>query len=171
MEVRIWVLEVRIWVSKTRMWVLKARIKVFGANITELRPKFRFLNQIWPILPRFGPFCREIAHFAWIWAILLGFWPFCLDLGPKGDEPLRMGLGGTYVRTDRFPLCSTGLRPLRGRCPKRLIFQKDCKTDNGHVFNLSRLSKSRACDSITCYVRRSVCPSVGLSVDLSVSNT
>ena len=22
-------------------------------------------------------------------------------------------------RTDRFPLCSTGLRPLRGRCPKR----------------------------------------------------
>ena len=34
-----------------------------------------------------------------------------------------MGQGGgtdvrTDGRTDRFPLCSTGLRPLRGRCPK-----------------------------------------------------
>ena len=25
--------------------------------------------------------------------------------------------GRTDGRTDRFPLCSTGLRPLRGRCP------------------------------------------------------
>ena len=54
-------------------------------------------------MPGFGPFCQELAHFAWIWAILLGFGPFCSDLGPKGDEALRMGLGGdgrTDGRTD-----------------------------------------------------------------------
>ena len=27
--------------------------------------------------------------------------------------------GRTDGRTYRFPLCSTGLRPLRGRCPKK----------------------------------------------------
>ena len=32
---------------------------------------------------------------------MLGFGPFCSDLGPKGDEALKMGLGGgTDVRTD-----------------------------------------------------------------------
>ena len=32
-----------------------------------------------------------------------GFGPFCLDLGPKGDEALRMGLrGGTDIRTDKW---------------------------------------------------------------------
>ena len=86
----------------------------------ELRPEFRFSSQIRPILPGLRPFCLDLAHFGWIWAILLGFGPYSLDLGPKGDEALRMGQGGgrTYGRTDRFPLYSTGLRPLRGRCPK-----------------------------------------------------
>ena len=65
----------------------------------ELRPEFRFSNQIWPNLPRFGLFCLDLAYFAWIWVILLGFGPFCLDLGPKGDEALRMGQGGDG-RTD-----------------------------------------------------------------------
>ena len=39
--------------------------------------------------------------------MLLGFGPYSLDLGPKGDEALRVGRGGdgrtdvrTYVRTD-----------------------------------------------------------------------
>ena len=63
--------------------------------------------------PEFGPFCLDLG--------------LSLDLGPKGDEALRVGQGGgtdgrtygrTDGRTDRFPLCSTGLRPLRGRCPK-----------------------------------------------------
>ena len=33
---------------------------------------------------------------------MLGFGPYSLDLGPKGDEALRMGQGGgrTDVRTD-----------------------------------------------------------------------
>ena len=42
------------------------------------------------------------------------------DLGPEGSDE-----GGTNERTDertngqtKVPLCSTGLRPLRGRCPK-----------------------------------------------------
>ena len=67
----------------------------------ELRPEFRFSSQIWPILPGLGPFCLELAHFGWILAILLGFGPYSLDLGPQGDEALRVGRGGrTYVRTD-----------------------------------------------------------------------
>ena len=71
----------------------------------ELRPEFRFSNQIWPNLPRFEPFCLDLAYFAWIWAILIGFGPICLDLGPKGDKALRMGRGGwmdlrSYGRTD-----------------------------------------------------------------------
>ena len=71
----------------------------------ELRPEFRFSSQIWPILPGFGPFCLDLAHFDGIWAILLGFGPYSLDLGPKGDETLRVGQGGrtdvrTYGRTD-----------------------------------------------------------------------
>ena len=65
----------------------------------KLRSEFRFSSQIWPILPGFGPFCLDLAHFGWIWAILLGFGPYRLDLGPKGDEALMMGLGGD-VRTD-----------------------------------------------------------------------
>ena len=60
----------------------------------ELRPEFRFSSQIWPILPGLRPFCLDLAHFGWIWAILLGFGPYSLDLSPKGDEALRMGLGG-----------------------------------------------------------------------------
>ena len=68
--------------------------------MTEFRPKFRFFSQNWPISPGFELFCQELAHFAWILANLHGFGPFCLDLGPKGDEALRMGQGGTYGRTD-----------------------------------------------------------------------
>ena len=87
----------------------------------ELRPVFSFSSQIWLILLGFGPFCLDLAHFGWIKAILLGFGPYSLDFDPKGDKALRVGQGGgghTYVRTDRFPLCSTGLCPLWGRCPK-----------------------------------------------------
>ena len=89
----------------------------------ELRTEYRFSSQIWLILLGFGLFGLDLAHFSWIKAILLGFGPYSLDLGPKGDEALRVGQGGgrTDVRTDRFPLCSTGLRPLQGRCPKTRI--------------------------------------------------
>ena len=66
----------------------------------ELRPEFRFSSQIRPILPGLRPFCLDLAHFGWIWAILLGFGPYSLDLGPKGDKALRVGRGGTDVRTD-----------------------------------------------------------------------
>ena len=41
-----------------------------------------------------------------------------LDLRPGGPDK---GGGRTNERTDgrtKVPLCSTGLRPLRGRCPK-----------------------------------------------------
>ena len=90
----------------------------------ELRPEFRFSSQIRPILPGLRPFCLDLANFGRIWTILLGFGPYSLDLGPKGDKAEGgVGVDGrtdvrTYGRTDRFPLCSTGLRPLRGRCPK-----------------------------------------------------
>ena len=72
----------------------------------------------------FGPFCLDLGHIAWNWAI----WQ---NLGQNRPQRRRSpedgaGEGGrTYVRTDvrmygrtdRFPLCSTGLRLLRGRCP------------------------------------------------------
>ena len=61
----------------------------------EFRPEFRFSSQIWPILPGLEPICLNLAHFGWIWAIFLGFGPYSLDLGPKGDEALKMGQGGT----------------------------------------------------------------------------
>ena len=78
------------------------------------------------ILIKYGPFCLNLGHYALIKAILHKFWSYCLDLGPKGDEALRMGQGGTdgrtdgrtYGRTDRFPLCSKGLRPPQGLLPK-----------------------------------------------------
>ena len=66
----------------------------------EFRPEFRFSSQIWPILPGLEPICLNLAHFGWIWAIFLGFGPYSLDLGPKGDEALRVGQGGTDVHTD-----------------------------------------------------------------------
>ena len=96
----------------------------------ELRPEFRFSSQIRPILPGLRPFCLDLANFGRIWTILLGFGPYSLDLGPKGDEA-EGGAGGgqmdvrTYGRmdgrTEGFPLCSTGLRPLWGRCPKNNV--------------------------------------------------
>ena len=58
---------------------------------------------IWAILLEFRPFCLDLGHFAKIWAILLGFGRIWVRISPKGDEALRMGLGGdvrTYVRTD-----------------------------------------------------------------------
>ena len=84
----------------------------------ELRPEFRFSSQIRPILPGLRPFCLDLANFGRIWTILLGFGPYSLDLGPKGDKA-EGGAGGGWTdvrmdgRTDRFPLCSTGLCPLR----------------------------------------------------------
>ena len=66
----------------------------------ELRPEFRFSSQIRPILPGLRPFCLDLANFGRIWTILLGFGPYSLDLGPKGDEALRMGQGETYGHTD-----------------------------------------------------------------------
>ena len=66
----------------------------------ELRPEFRFSSQIRPILPGCRPFCLDLANFGRIWTILLGFGPYSLDLGPKGDETLRVGRGGGDVRTD-----------------------------------------------------------------------
>ena len=65
----------------------------------ELRPEFRFSSQVRPILPGLRPFCLDLANFGRIWTILLRFGPYSLDLGPKGDEALRMELGGTYGRT------------------------------------------------------------------------
>ena len=54
----------------------------------EFRPEFRFSSQIRTILLGFGLFS-------------LDFGLNSLDLGPKGDEALRMELGGgTDVRTD-----------------------------------------------------------------------
>merc|ERR1711942_515408 len=50
---------------------------------------------------RIGVFLPDLGHFAWIWAILLGFGLFgriWVRIGPKGDEALRMGQGGTDVR-------------------------------------------------------------------------
>ena len=44
----------------------------------------------------------------------------------KSEEPDGGTNGWTDGRTNRFPLCSTGLRPLWGRCPKT-----DGKTSNG----------------------------------------
>ena len=52
---------------------------------------------------------------------MLGFGLFGrirVRIGPEGDKALKMGQAGRDGRMDRFPLCSTGLRPLRGRCPK-----------------------------------------------------
>ena len=47
-------------------------------------------------------------------------------MDPKEDKALKMGQKGdglmdrlTDVQMDRFPLCSTGLYSLWGRCPKR----------------------------------------------------
>ena len=61
-----------------------------------------------------------------------------LDLRPEGSDE-----GGTNGRTNgrtKVPLCSTGLRPLRGRCPKRLTMHlgrsinavnaRKCQKDN-----------------------------------------
>ena len=86
--------------------------------MTEFRPKFRFFSQIRPISPGFEPICRELGHFAWIWAILLGF-------GPQRRRSPEDGAGGgrTYVGTDRFPLCSTELRPHSGLKPKKSKFR------------------------------------------------
>ena len=43
----------------------------------------------------------------------------CPDLRPEGPDE---GGGRTNEQTNESPLCSTGHRPLRGRCPKRRNF-------------------------------------------------
>ena len=74
---------------------------------------------IWAILLEFRPFCLDLGHFAKIWAILLGFGRIWVRISPKGDEALMGGTDGRMdVWMDRFPLCSRGLCPLWGRCPK-----------------------------------------------------
>ena len=61
-----------------------------------------------------------MAHFGWIWAILLGFGPYSLDLGPKGDEALKMGQRGTYGRTDgQIPPVFYRTSSPSGALPKR----------------------------------------------------
>ena len=62
-----------------------------------------FSGQNQAILLEIGPICLDLGHFAQIWAILLRFGLFSrilVRIGPKGDEALRMGQGGTDVRTD-----------------------------------------------------------------------
>ena len=64
----------------------------------------------------FGPFCLDFGHIAWIWAI----WHNLGQNRPQRRQSPEDGVEGderTDGRTDRFPLCSTGLRPLQGRCP------------------------------------------------------
>ena len=65
-KARIGVSKARIWVSYTRMWVLEARnlgirSQNLGAKMIELRPEFRFSNQIWTILLGFGLFCMDLG--------------------------------------------------------------------------------------------------------------
>ena len=63
----------------------------------------------------FGPFCLDLGHIAWILAI----WQNLGQNRPQRRRSLEDRAGGrTYGCTDRFPLSSTGLCPLRGRCPK-----------------------------------------------------
>ena len=90
----------QIW-SESRYWRPQYRSK---------GPKWWTLGQIWGFLARFGPFCFNLGHYAWIWAILPRFGPYCLDLGylaefgsewaPKETKPWGWGRGGTDVRTD-----------------------------------------------------------------------
>ena len=44
---------------------------------------------------RFGLFCLDFGHIAWIWA----FWQNQGQNRPEGDKALRMGQGGTNGRT------------------------------------------------------------------------
>ena len=66
--------------------------KVYGAKTMDFRPELLFF-----FLARNGSFCLDLGHIAWIWAIWQNRW--------------------TDGWMDRFPLCSTGLRSLWGRCP------------------------------------------------------
>ena len=77
----------------------------------KFRSDVRFYSQIWTIFLGFRLFWLDLGHTVWIWA-------------PKEIKP--WGMGGrmyrcTYGQMDRFPLYSTGLRPLWGRCPKNLL--------------------------------------------------
>ena len=76
----------------------------------------------------FFSFWADLGHFAWIWAIMLGFGLFgriWVQIGPKGDEALRMGWGDERIegRMDRWtdspcvlqdfvPFGAAGLLPL-----------------------------------------------------------
>ena len=101
-----------------------------------------------------------------------------------------MGLGGrridkwtygwtdvqTYGQTDKFPLCSTGLCPLQGRCPASSHSNsQSCKAGQ-------RISLTTYCPWVTCFflgkvlkntgnlfIRLSVCTSVRLYVRPSPS--
>ena len=120
----------------------------------DLRPELGFFGQICAILLGSEPLCLDLGHFAQIWAILLGFGLFGRiwgRIGPKRDEDLRMGRGRgdewtngrtdgrMDARTDRFPLCSTGLRPLRGRCPK---------SGKRKIMQMSGMCNPRPCPSM-----------------------
>ena len=69
-----------------------------------------------------------------MWPERLDLRPERLDLRPKGLDlrPERLDLrsegpdegggdGEANKQTNESPLCSTGLRPLRGRCPKSKV--------------------------------------------------
>ena len=75
--------------------------------------------QFWPEVHYFGPldlYCGlRYLVFDQIWPIFLWFGPFFFDLGP--EDGARRTNRHTDGRTDRFPLCSTGLWPLWGPCP------------------------------------------------------
>ena len=44
-------------------------------------------------------------------------WPRPPSLGPTGPSLVKAGRMDGRTNGQEFPLCSTGLRPLRGRCP------------------------------------------------------
>ena len=58
------------------------------------------------------------------------FRPERADFRPeRADFRPERALGGTHGRTNgrtKVPLCSTGLHPLRGRCPKSAITSPKC---------------------------------------------
>ena len=97
-----------------------------------------------------------MGHVAWIWAILLGFGPYSLDLGPKGDEALRMGLRGGDVRTDgrtdgQIPLVFYRTLSPSGPLPKKHVLKVnwDNNIDMNEENTLSTRIYARICRTET----------------------
>ena len=95
------------WFLLLLLGMLVLRLLLLGEEGAKGSTIFPLAQAPWAGLPSQAPQPRPLAP-----------WPRPPSLGPTGPSLVKAGrMTDGRMDGQEFPLCSTGLRPLRGRCP------------------------------------------------------